>query len=82
VRPPAPWRFHGTESPATSALVTWLSDRGHRRRVLGSLADSLFVGGSKQLRVVTKSPAAKAVLEFAVDNDWVVVEEDHDVRID
>ena len=30
--------------------------------------------GSRQVRVVAKSPAAKAALEFAVDNDWVVVE--------
>jgi hypothetical protein len=30
--------------------------------------------GSKQMRVVAKSPAAKAALEFALDNEWVVVE--------
>jgi hypothetical protein len=37
--------------------------------------------GSRQLRVVANSPAAKAALEFAVDNDWLVVEEDHDVSL-
>ena len=37
--------------------------------------------GSRQLRVVPTSPAAKAALEFAMDNDWVIVEEDHDVSL-
>lgn len=37
--------------------------------------------GSRQLRVVATSRAAKAVLEFAVDNDWVIVEEDRDVSL-
>jgi hypothetical protein len=37
--------------------------------------------GSRQLRVVAKSPAAMAILEFAADNDWVVIHEDHDVSL-
>jgi len=37
--------------------------------------------GSRQTRVVTKSPRAKAALEFAVDNDWVVVEGEQDVSL-
>ena len=37
--------------------------------------------GSGQMRVVAKSPAAKAALEFAVDNDWVVVEGKQDVSL-
>jgi hypothetical protein len=37
--------------------------------------------GSRQLRVVATSRAAKAALEFAVDNDWVIVEEDRDVSL-
>jgi hypothetical protein len=37
--------------------------------------------GSRQIRVVAKSPAAKAALEFAVDNDWVVVEGEQDASL-
>ena len=37
--------------------------------------------GSKRMSVVTMSPEAEAALEFAVDNDWVVVEGDQDVRV-
>ena len=37
--------------------------------------------GSRQMRVVVKTPAAKAVLEFAVDNDWVIVGEDQEVTL-
>lgn len=37
--------------------------------------------GLKQMRVVTTTPTAKAALDFAVDNDWVVVEGDQDVRL-
>ena len=37
--------------------------------------------GSMRMSVVTTSPAAEAALEFAVDNDWVVVEGDQDVRL-
>jgi hypothetical protein len=37
--------------------------------------------GSRFLRVVPTSPSAKAALEFAVDNDWVVVEGEHDVGL-
>lgn len=37
--------------------------------------------GSKRMSVVTTSPAAEAALEFAVDNNWVVVEGDQDVRL-
>ena len=31
--------------------------------------------------MVPTSPSAKAALEFAVDNDWVVVEGEHDVSL-
>ena len=37
--------------------------------------------GSRQLRVIANSPAASAVLEFAVDNDWLVVEEENTVSL-
>jgi hypothetical protein len=37
--------------------------------------------GSRHMRVVVKSPAAKAALEFAIDNDWVVVEGEQDVSL-
>jgi hypothetical protein len=38
-------------------------------------------GGMRRTRVLTKSPSAKAALEFAVDNDWVVVEGEQDVSL-
>ena len=37
--------------------------------------------GSRQMRVVAKSPAAKAALEFPVDNAWLVVEGKQDVSL-
>lgn len=37
--------------------------------------------GSTRMSVVTTSPAAEAALEFAVDNDWVVIEGDQHVRL-
>ena len=37
--------------------------------------------GSRQMRVVAKGPAAKATLEFALDNDWLVVEGEQVVRL-
>lgn len=37
--------------------------------------------GSKLMSVVTTTPAAKAALELAVDNGWVVVKGDQDVRL-
>ena len=37
--------------------------------------------GSRQLRVSTNSRAARAALDFAVDNDWVVLEGKHDVTL-
>jgi hypothetical protein len=37
--------------------------------------------GSRQTRVIAKSPTAEAVLEFAVDNEWVVIEGKQDVSL-
>jgi hypothetical protein len=37
--------------------------------------------GARQVRVVPKGPAASAALEFALDNDWVEVEGEQDVRL-
>lgn len=38
-------------------------------------------GGFRSLRLIANSAKAKAALEFATDHNWVVVEEDHEVRL-
>ena len=50
---------------------------GHRCCVISRSSEA----GSRVLRVVSTSPSAKAALEFAVDNDWVVVEGERDVSL-